>query len=61
MIEEDEVMTLPDGTQESLPDRQALEDAVDAELLASPLGSFDRTTDLVNNPVRVPDSFTQNS
>uniref|UniRef100_A0ACD5GWJ5 Uncharacterized protein n=1 Tax=Desertifilum tharense IPPAS B-1220 TaxID=1781255 RepID=A0ACD5GWJ5_9CYAN len=42
-----------------LPDRQALEDAVDAELLALPPGSFDTTTDLVNNPVRVPDSFTR--
>jgi hypothetical protein len=54
-----EVMTLPDGTQQALPDRQALEDAVDAELLAWPPGSFDTTTDLVSNPVRVPDSFTR--
>ncbi|NES95132.1 MAG: cytochrome C oxidase Cbb3 [Desertifilum sp. SIO1I2] len=59
MIDGDEVMTLPDGTQQALPDRQALEDAVDAELLAWPPGSFDTTTDLVNNPVRVPDSFTR--
>jgi hypothetical protein len=59
LLQENEVMTLPDGTQQPLPDRQTLEDAVDAQLLAWPPGSFDTTTDLVNNPVRVPDSFTR--
>jgi hypothetical protein len=55
----DQVMVLPDGTSEPLPDAQALEDAVDAQLLAWPPGSFDTTTDLVSNPIRVPDSFTR--
>jgi hypothetical protein len=59
LLQGNEVMTLPDGTQQTLPDQQALEDAVDAQLLAWPPGSFDTTTDLVNNPVRVPDSFTR--
>lgn len=59
LLEKNEVMTLPDGTQQPLPAPQALEDAVDAQLLAWPPGSFDTTTDLVNNPVRVPDSFTR--
>jgi hypothetical protein len=58
LLEGNEVITLADGTQQPLPEPQALEDAVDAQLLAWPPGSFDTTTDLVNNPVRVPDSFT---
>jgi hypothetical protein len=58
-IESDAVMTLPDGTEYPLPNAQALEDAVDAQLLAWPPGSFDTTTDLVSNPIRVPDSFTR--
>jgi hypothetical protein len=49
---------LPDGKTASLPDPRALEDAVDAVLLAWPPGHFDSTIDLVANPTDIPDSYT---
>jgi cytochrome c5 len=58
LVTGDETMMLPDGSEHRLPDPQALEDAVDAQLLAWPPGSFDTTLDLVSNPIRIPDSFT---
>jgi len=41
-----------------LPDAKALEDAVDAQLLAWPPGNFDSTGDVVNNPSQIPSSYT---
>jgi hypothetical protein len=48
----------PDHGREMLPDARALEDAVDADLLAWPPGNFDSMTDLVNAPTQIPSSFT---
>lgn len=47
-----------DGTIAHLPDYRALEDEVDADLMAWPPGSFDSTADIVNNPSQIPSSFT---
>jgi cytochrome c5 len=47
-----------DGQLHPLPDARALEDAVDADLLAWPPGNFDSMTDLVNAPAQIPTSFT---
>ncbi len=47
-----------DGKKVSLPDPEALEDAVDAALLAWPPGNFDSTGDLVNNPSQIPTAYT---
>lgn len=46
------------GETASLPDAKALENAVDAQLLAWPPGNFDSTGDLVNNPSQIPPSYT---
>jgi hypothetical protein len=46
------------GARLTLPDARALEDAVDAILMAWPPGSFDSMTDLVVNPAQIPSSFT---
>jgi hypothetical protein len=50
-----------DGQRHPLPDARALEDAVDADFLAWPPGSFDSMTDLVANPSQIPSSFTWQS
>jgi hypothetical protein len=47
-----------DGERVYLPDPQALEEAVDAALLAWPPGTFDASGDLVNNPTFIGPSFT---
>lgn len=47
-----------DGQTETLPDAQALEDAVDAQLLAWPRGNFDSSPDNNNNPSQIPSSYT---
>jgi hypothetical protein len=44
--------------EERLPLAAAVEDAVDADLLAWPPGNFDSTGDLENNPSQIPSSFT---
>jgi hypothetical protein len=47
------------GNREArLPDPRAVEDAVDAALLAWPPGNFDSTADLQNNPTQIPTSYT---
>jgi hypothetical protein len=47
-----------EGAEALLPDPVAMEDAVDAALLAWPPAMFDTTPDLVNNPTFIPSSFT---
>lgn len=46
------------GQSAKLPDPKALEDAVDAQLLAWSPGNFDSTGDNVNNPSQNPSSYT---
>lgn len=46
------------GQQDYLPDADALEAAVDAQLLAWPPGNFDSSPDNVNNPAQIPSSYT---
>jgi hypothetical protein len=47
------------GGSASLPDHDALEDAVDRVLLSWPRGHFDSTPDGVANPSQIPSSFTR--
>lgn len=47
------------GHKLRLPDPKKLEDAVDAQLLRWPAGSFDSTIDLKANPTKIPDAFTK--
>lgn len=49
------------GGTATLPDPQALEDAVDAVLLKWPPGSFDSMIDLQADPAQIPSSFTRGS
>jgi hypothetical protein len=49
------------GQTAHLPDAKALEDAVDAQLLAWPPGNFDSTPDNINNPSQIPSSYTFDS
>lgn len=49
------------GETAKLPDPQAVETAVDAELLTWPPGSFDSTGSLVNNPSQIPSSYTRDA
>jgi hypothetical protein len=49
---------LSTGEVEALPDRKALEDAVDAALLMWPRGNFDSLTDLAADPTQLPTSYT---
>ncbi|HEY9738658.1 MAG TPA: di-heme oxidoredictase family protein, partial [Trichocoleus sp.] len=46
------------GQKAVLPDAKALEDAVDAQLLAWAPGNFDSSPDNVNNPAQIPSSYT---
>ncbi len=46
------------GEEARLPDAKAVEDAVDADLLAWPPGNFDSTGNMVNNPSQIPSSYT---
>lgn len=46
------------GREARLPDAKALENAVDADLLTWPPGSFDSTGSLQNNPSQNPSSYT---
>ena len=46
------------GEEVRLPDAKALEDAVDADLLAWAPGNFDSTGNMVNNPSQNPPSYT---
>ncbi|PSF37249.1 hypothetical protein C7H19_11045 [Aphanothece hegewaldii CCALA 016] len=46
------------GEKARLPDPKALEDAVDAQLLAWPPGNFDSSGDNKNNPSQIPSSYT---
>ncbi|CAI8760832.1 hypothetical protein [Methylocaldum szegediense] len=54
----DHIYLKADGQVARLPDPQAVEDAVDAALLAWPPGNFDSTGDLENNPTQIPNSYT---
>ncbi|KJH72405.1 di-heme oxidoredictase family protein [Aliterella atlantica] len=54
----DVVYTKADNKQAYLPDAQALEKAVDAQLLTWSPGNFDSTGDNVNNPSQNPSSYT---
>lgn len=54
-----EAVRLSSGTLASLPEAQALEDAVDAVFLAWPPGGFDSMIDLVAAPTKLPSAFTQ--
>jgi mono/diheme cytochrome c family protein len=47
-----------EGQTETLPDAQALEDAVDTQLLAWSPGNFDSSPDNNNNPSQIPSSYT---
>ncbi len=47
------------GVRRQLPDPDALEAAVDKDLLSWPRGSFDCTADLVNDPSQIPSSYTR--
>lgn len=47
-----------DGQKATLPDTNAIEDAVDAQLLAWAPGNFDSSADNVNNPSQNPSSYT---
>ncbi len=49
------------GQKAQLPDSKALEDAVDAQLLAWSPGNFDSSGDNVNNPAQIPSSYTFDS
>jgi hypothetical protein len=51
-------VTTSDGRKVSLPDPDALEDAVDRIFLSWMPGTFDSTIDLIANPSQIPDSFT---
>lgn len=46
------------GQKAHLPDRQAMEDAVDTQLMAWAPGNFDSSPDNQNNPSQVPSSYT---
>ncbi|BBA32711.1 uncharacterized protein sS8_0746 [Methylocaldum marinum] len=54
----DHIYLKADGREARLPDPIAVEDAVDAALLAWPPGNFDSTGDLQNNPTQIPTSYT---
>ncbi|CAG9613068.1 hypothetical protein BACCIP111899_02263 [Bacillus rhizoplanae] len=47
-----------DGKKAPLPDPGMIEETVDRTLLKWPRGNFDASSDLVNNPTQIPDSFT---
>ncbi|MFZ5823711.1 MAG: electron transport protein [Bacillota bacterium] len=47
-----------EGRQASVPDPDRFERSVDADFMRWPPGSFDASTDLENNPVQIPDLFT---
>lgn len=47
-----------EGKKEPLPNPNALEAAVDESVVKWPKGNFDITTDSINNPTQIPDSFT---
>jgi hypothetical protein len=49
------------GKIAKLPDAQAIEDAVDADLLAWLPGNFDSTGNMVNNPSQNPSSYTHDA
>ena len=46
------------GEREALPDRDALEQAVDESFAKWPKGNFDTTPDLTSNPTQTPDVYT---
>lgn len=50
-----------DGQESRLPDALAVEDAVDADMLAWPPGNFTSNGDLNNNPSQIPSSYTHGS
>lgn len=50
-----------DNKEARLPDAQALENAVDAQLLTWPPGNFDSTGDNRNNPSQNPSSYTHDA
>ncbi|WP_434130628.1 hypothetical protein [Methylocaldum sp. GT1BB] len=54
----DHIYLKTDDRNARLPDPRAVEDAVDAALLAWPPGNFDSTGDLQNNPTQIPTSYT---
>lgn len=47
-----------EGKTATLPDPQALEEAVDKNALKWPKGNFDSTIDMQSNPAQIPSSFT---
>ncbi len=57
----DHIYINADGNEARLPDAKAVEEAVDADLLSWPPGSFDSTGTLVNNPSQIPSSYTQDA
>ncbi|MGL5871777.1 MAG: hypothetical protein ACRC2R_05310, partial [Xenococcaceae cyanobacterium] len=50
-----------EGTEVKLVDVKAMEDAVDAEMLSWPPGSFDSASDIINNPTQTPSSYTHDT
>ena len=52
------IYTKANNKQSYLPDAQALEKAVDTQLLTWSPGNFDSTADNVNNPSQNPSSYT---
>lgn len=57
----DRTYTNVTGQKAKLPDAKAMEDAVDAQLLAWAPGNFDSTPDNVNNPSQIPSSYTHDT
>ncbi|PPS42286.1 di-heme oxidoredictase family protein [Chroococcidiopsis sp. TS-821] len=57
----DRIYINKDGQEARLPDIQAMEDAVDTDLLSWPPGNFTSNGDLKNNPSQIPSSYTQGS
>lgn len=53
------MVTTTTGEQAPLPDPELLEAQVDATLMGWPPGSFDTANDFIDNPVKVPHTFTQ--
>lgn len=51
-------VTTSDGTRAVLPEIRRFEDAVDADLMQWPAGSFDASPDLVGAPVKINNTFT---
>ncbi|WP_078544959.1 hypothetical protein [Litchfieldia alkalitelluris] len=48
-----------DGEKKTIPKAEEFEQFVDSEIIQWPIGSNDTTIEFMNNPVQIPDTFTQ--